>query len=296
MHTKVVVEIGINHNGSLLTAKKLIDVAVEAGADYVKFQKRHIPLVYSQKELETPRESPWGKTTAQQKRGLEFDVYTYSQIAKHCRQNGIGWFASVWDPYSADQMSDLGMDFIKIPSALITNMQLLDVVSILPQDVIISTGMSTEDEILRCANFLGRKLAYALACTSVYPCKAEEINLNRIKTLKYLLDSVGIGFSNHSPGLTYIPAAVALGAEMIEFHITLDRTMYGSDQSASIEPHGVKKVIQQIRDIEKAMGDGTITPYESEMPVKKKLRIDWYDNLDGRIMEAIYNRNQEEVA
>lgn len=293
MNTKIVCEIGINANGSILTALRMIDIAVEAGCDYVKFQKRHIPLVYTKEELGMPRNSPWGTNTLQQKKGLEFDKYAYIQISNHCKKVGIKWFASVWDPYSADLMADFDMAYIKIPSALITNMQLLEVIQLMPQKAIISTGMSTLKEIETCLNFLGDQVEYVLACTSTYPCKAEEVNLNRIKTLKKLFPNYKIGFSNHSPGLTYLPPAVALGSEMVEFHITLDRTMYGSDQSSSIEPHGVRKVVQQIRDIEKAMGDGDIRPYESEIPIMGKLRIKHYDNLEPIIMDEIFKRKME---
>lgn len=297
MHTKIVAEIGINHSGSLKIAKNLIDVAVEAGCDYVKFQKRHIPLVYSREELDKPRESPWGNTTELQKRGIEFDQYAYEQISKYCRMKGIGWFASVWDPYSASLMSDYDMAYIKVPSALITNFELLEVVRLMPQKAIISTGMSTLREVENCVQFLDDRLETILACTSTYPCKPEEVNLNRIGTLKKMFQDYSIGFSNHSPGLTYLPAAVALGAEMVEFHITMDRTMYGSDQSSSIEPHGVKKVVQQIRNIEEAMGDGEIKPYASELPIRDKLRINHYERLDQRIMEAIFKDFQKkEVA
>jgi N-acetylneuraminate synthase len=296
MNTKIVAEVGINANGSLKIARQLIDVAVEAECDYVKFQKRHIPLVYSKEELMKPRESPWGNTTHQQKKGLEFDKYQFTQISQYCATNGIKWFASVWDPYSADLMADFDMSFVKIPSALITNVQLLEVVQLMPMKAIISTGMSSQGEIENCVNFLGDQIEYILSCTSTYPCKPEEINLNRIRMLRHLFSEYHIGFSNHSPGLTYIPAAVALGAEMVEFHITLDRTMYGSDQSSSIEPHGVKKVVQQIRDIEKAMGDGSISPYESEIPIREKLRIKEYKNLDNIIMNEIFKRKTKEVA
>ena len=274
MKTKLVAEIGINHNGDLDIAKQLIDVAHAAGCDYVKFQKRHIPLVYTPEELATPRESPWGMTTMEQKKGLEFEVWEYQKISDYCKQKGIGWFSSAWDINSVALMGQYDTAYQKIPSALITNMAILEATKAINKPVIISTGMSTHAEILTCLDYLGHQIEYVLHCTSTYPSKPEEQNMNCIPAMKkaFYVEKFKIGFSNHSPGLTFMSIAVALGAEMIEFHITLDRAMYGSDQSSSIEPEGVFHLVKNIRAIEEAMGDGIKRILPSEIPILRKLR------------------------
>lgn len=274
MKTKLVAELGINHNGDLNIAKQLIDVACAAGCQYVKFQKRHIPLVYTPEELAVPRESPWGTTTMEQKKGLEFEVWEYQKISEYCKHKGVEWFASSWDVNSAALMGSFDTAYQKIPSALITNMDILEITKSINKPVIISTGMSTYGEVLTCLDYLGHQVEYVLHCTSTYPCKPEEVNLNCIPAMKkaFYIEKFKIGFSNHSPGLTFIPVAVAMGAEMIEFHITLDRAMYGSDQSSSIEPEGVFHLVKNIRAIEEAMGDGVKKIFPSEIPIMKKLR------------------------
>jgi N-acetylneuraminate synthase len=271
---KIVMDLGINHNGSLDIAFKLIDIARASGCQYVKFQKRYIPLVYTREELDTPRVSPWGTTTEQQKKGLEFETNDYRQISEYCKRQGIEWFASAWDVKSASLMGN-GYDtcFQKIPSALITNRPLLEVTRSINKPVIISTGMSTPAEIKACVDFLGEQIEYILHCTSTYPSKPEEQNLNMIKTLKELYgDKHKIGFSNHSPGLIFMAAAVALGAEMLEYHGTIDRSMYGTDQASSIEPEGSFKLGKYVRALEAAMGNGEKCVYESEIPILRKLR------------------------
>jgi N-acetylneuraminate synthase len=271
--TKIVMDEGINHNGSLDMAFDLIDVAKAAGCHYVKFQKRHIPSVYTPEELAVPRESPWGTTTEQQKRGLEFETNEYRQIDEYCKKKGIEWFASAWDVRSAILMGNTyNVAYQKIPSALITNLSILEITKSINIPVIISTGMSTEEEIRDCVDFLGDQIEYILHCTSTYPSKPMEQNLKMITTLKEWFPKYRIGFSNHSPGLTFMIAAVALGAEMIEFHGTMDRSSYGSDQAASIEPEGVFKLCKYIRAIDMAMGDGIKQVYPSEVPILKKLR------------------------
>jgi N-acetylneuraminate synthase len=272
--TEVVAEIGINHNGNIEIAKKLIDVAHTAGCDYVKFQKRTIENVYTQEELNTKRESPWGNTFGDQKRGLEFNGDQYIEISKYCENKGIGWFASPWDLDSLDLLYSIsGWKFIKIPSPLLTNTELLATCAVLPKQVILSTGMSEIPMIDRAIDILGKDKIYCIMhCTSTYPSKPEELNLNCIKTLKERYPWAKIGFSNHNPGIIYMPIAVSLGAEMIEFHITLDRSMYGSDQSASVEPEGVFKLVKYIRGVERAMGDGVKKIYDSEIPIMRKLR------------------------
>ena len=273
MSALMVAEIGINHNGDINIAKQLIDIAHFSKCNYVKFQKRDILQVYSKEELDKPRESPWGTTTREQKEGLELSCDDFNEIDRYCKGK-IGWFASPWDVNSLDFLGmHPGCAFIKLPSPLITNERLLASCHNYDKQVILSTGMSNMEEIDRAIEALGRKKIYAiLACTSTYPTKNEEINLNFIKTLKRIYPWAKIGFSNHSPGIIFMPVAVALGAEMIEFHITLNRSMYGSDQPSSFEPEGVMKLRKYIDGVEQAMGDGVKQVYASEIPIKEKLR------------------------
>lgn len=272
MNTIIVAEIGINHNGDLKLTKQLIDVAASAGCQYVKFQKRCIELVYTREELSTPRESPWGKTNGDQKRGLEFNMMEYREIDAYCKDKGIGWFASPWDVVSIDDMARFDPPFLKVPSALITNMDYLDKINATKIPVILSTGMSTFAQVDDAMTFLGTQVEYILHCTSTYPSRADEQDLKVIGWLKETYPNYKIGFSNHSPGLTFMLAAVALGAEMIELHITRDRSMYGSDQSASIEPEGLHKLTKHIRSLEEAMGDGIKKVHDREYPIMSKLR------------------------
>lgn len=269
---ELVAEIGINHNGSVAIAKTLIDVAYAAGCHYVKFQTRDVETVYTKEELDAPRESPWGKTNRDQKKGLEFSKRQYDEISEYC-EGRIGWFSSPWDLKSLEFLEfQKNCAFIKIPSALITNYSMLDAAVKSEKPVIISTGMSTMTEIDNAVKKLGPSLYCIMHCTSTYPSRPEELNLNMIRTLKEKYLGKKIGFSNHSPGIIYMPVAVALGAEMIEFHITLDRTIYGSDQASSIEPEGVHKLTKYIQGVNRAMGDGVKKVYESEIPILKKLR------------------------
>ena len=272
MSCLIIAEIGINHNGSLEIAQKLIDAASLADCDGIKFQKRMIDLVYSQKELDKERESPWGNTNRQQKEGLEFDNTEYQSISKYAAMKNLIWFGSPWDCKSVDFLAEFNPPFMKIASALIINMELLEAVKSKNIPVIISTGMSTKKEVCTAVDYLGNSLAYILACTSTYPTKAEEINLDFITTLKKEFPKHKIGFSNHSPGIIFIGAAVALGVEMIEFHITLDRTMYGSDQASSIEPFGMLRIVRNIKAIQQGMGDGAWKVFPSEEIIKQKLR------------------------
>jgi len=267
-----VAEIGINSNGDMATAFKLIEAAKEAGCDFVKFQKRDIDLVYTKEELDKPRKSPWGTTNREQKNGLEFSKQDYSDITKYCSVEDIGWFASPWDVNSVEFLTLFRQPYIKIASALMTDFELLEKVKKTNIPVIVSTGMTTQEELNRVLRYLGDQVEYILACTSTYPTPPEEMNLNFITRLKEDYPSYKIGFSNHSPGIMFMAAAVALGAEMIEFHITLDRTMYGSDQASSIEPEGVRKVVKYIRNLEIAMGTGDWTIFPGEVPIREKLR------------------------
>ena len=265
-------EIGINHNGNLDVAKDLINVAKTNGLDYVKFQKRDINIVYTKEELNIYRESPWGTTNREQKEGLELSYKDYCEIDRYCKQVGIKWFASPWDINSVDFLMQFDLDYIKVPSALVTYDELLYKIKNTKIPVIISTGMSTAEEIDKCVKLLGSSLEYILHCTSTYPCKTEELNMRHIKTLNELYQQYKIGFSNHASGIVGILAAVVLDAKMVEFHITLDRSMYGSDQSASIEPQGIYKICDYINFIEESLGDGVKKVFESELSSLQKLR------------------------
>ncbi len=272
MGVKIVAEVGINHNGDMGLAKKLIDVAVFAGCDYVKFQKRHIPSVYSQEELRSLRKSPWGDTFEDQKRGLEFGLTDYAEIDLYCKKVGIPWFVSPWDKVSIADMNRFDIPFLKIPSALITDMEYLKAVKDTDKPLILSTGMSTYIQVEDAVAFLGTQIEYILHCVSTYPSKPFEQDLLVINWLKRQYPNYKIGFSNHSPGLTFMIGAAALQAEMIEFHLTHDRAAYGSDQSASIEPEGAFKIVKHIRSMELALGDGVKKVQDSEYPVMLKLR------------------------
>ena len=269
--TEIVAEIGINHNGDLEIAKKLIDVAYSAGCDYVKFQKRHIDLVYSSEELDTPRQSPWGTTNREQKEGLEFGVIDYLEIDEYCKGK-IRWFASPWDIVSMNFLEQFDIPFIKIPSALITNEGLISAKSP-KQKFIISTGGSTTDQVENAIQIIGQDKIYGiLHCTSTYPTKPDEVNMLAMIDLKNRYPWAKVGFSNHYPGLNAMRMAATMGADMIEFHLTLDRTMYGSDQAASIEPRGLFEFMETLKLTGKMMGDGIKRVFDSEVPIMEKLR------------------------
>jgi N-acetylneuraminate synthase len=275
---EVIAELGINHNGDIKTTKKLIDIAYASECHYVKFQKRDIDLVYSEDELSKYRESPWGTTTRQQKEGLEFDKKDYDIIDKYCKKK-IPWFASPWDINSAAFLFDnYDVPFIKIPSALITNEELLYVCKQhidngYPQRFMLSSGMSDYNMIDQAIGILGQENIYCIMhCTSTYPTDPKEINAACITTLMKKYPWTKIGFSNHYPGLMGMVLAAAYGAEVIECHITLDRTMYGSDQAASIEPRGLFELMSRLKLLETMIGDGEKQIYDSELPIIKKLR------------------------
>ncbi len=268
----IVAEIGINHNGDIDIAKKMIDVAKLAGIDYVKFQKRTIDLVYTPEELDRHRESPWGTTNRQQKEGLEFSEEEYDEIDRYCAEKKMGWFASPWDWKSVEFLMNYNPPFIKLASACITDFELLEAVSRTGKPVILSTGMSTAEEVKKAVDFLHPQVKYILACTSTYPTDPEEVNLNFIRTLYFEYPDIKVGFSNHHPGVVLMVVAAALGAKMIEFHMTLNRAIYGSDQAASIEIPGAFKLVKYMRDLEKALGTGSWTVFDSEEKIKKKLR------------------------
>jgi len=267
-------EIGINHNGDLEITKKLIDVAVEAGCDAVKFQKRTIEKVYSKEVLDAPRESQWGKTTREQKFGLEFGKDEYDIVDQYCKEKNIEWYASAWDIDSQLFLQNYNLKHNKVASAMLTNHKLLEVISKERKPTFISTGMSTMDEIRDAAKiFKKHDCPFSLQhSNSSYPMKDEEANLNCITTLQKEF-KCDVGYSGHETGGYLICiSAVILGATSIERHITLDRSMYGSDQAASLEPVGLKRVVNDIRRIETILGDGEKRVWPSEIPVMKKLR------------------------
>jgi len=268
-----VAEIGINHNGSVETAKKLIDLAVRCGADAVKFQKRTIELIYTQKELETPRESVFGKTNGDLKRGLEFGEKQYREIDEYCRRSRILWFASCWDEESVDFIDRFDPPCYKIASASLTDDHLLRYTRSKNKPIILSTGMSTIEQIDHAVEVLGTDRLAILHCVATYPSEDHELNLLVIKSFGERFPGVPIGYSGHEKsGVAASIMAVVLGACILERHITLDRTMWGSDQAASLEPRGLELLMRDIRKWEVFRGDGVKRVYDSELPIIKKLR------------------------
>lgn len=270
----ITAEIGINHNGDISTARKLIDVAAFAGCDAVKFQKRTIDLVYTKEFLDSPRESPWGTTQRAQKEALEFGEDEYDMIDDYCRSKGIEWYASAWDIESQSFLRKYDLRHNKVASPLLTHTKLLKVIAEEKKPTFISTGMSTIAEIEKAvALFRKYDCPFELQhCNSSYPMENEEANLRCIITLRNKF-GCKVGYSGHERGLQISLAAVALGATSLERHITLDRAMYGSDQAASVEPHGLELLVRDVRIIEAALGDGVKTVHESEIPNLKKLRV-----------------------
>jgi len=271
-------EIGINHNGDMSICKELIDVAVEAGCDAVKFQKRTIDKVYTQEFLDSYRESPWGLTQRDQKLGLEFGKNEYTEIDFYCKEKNIEWFASAWDLDSQEFLQQFDCNYNKIASAMIVYEDLLKMVAKEGKHTFISTGMTTYDDIQKAVDiFRDEGCSFELMHTvSTYPMKDEHANLNMIKTLRerYQCD---VGYSGHEVGLAVSYAAVALNISSLERHITLDRSMYGSDQSASVEPSGFRQLVGAVRKIERAMGDGVKKTIEEELSVAANLRqhLNW---------------------
>lgn len=267
----VVAEIGINHNGDLDLVRRLIEAADEAGCDAVKFQKRTVDVVYTAEELAAPRESVFGVTNGDLKRGLELDRAAFEEIDRLCKERDLGWFASCWDEGSVEEIERFAPPCYKIASASLTDDGLLRACRQQGHAIILSTGMSTLEQIDHAVEVLGTENLVLLHTTSTYPAKLEELNLRAMTSLgeRY---SVPVGYSGHEVGLATTLAAVALGATMIERHITLDRAMWGSDQAASVEPQGFKRLVRDIRAIEMALGDGQKRVYDSELPVLEKLR------------------------
>ena len=273
MSVFIIAEIGINHNGDIEIAKKLIDGAVFAGCDAVKFQKRTIDKVYSKEYLDSPRESPWGTTLRQQKEALEFGKKEYDEINKYCKARGIAWFASAWDTESQKFLRKYNLKYNKVASPMQTHRKLLEMIADEKKHTFISTGMSTLAEIDAAVEiFRKRKCGFELMhANSTYPMKDENANLLLIPFLREKY-RCSVGYSGHEVGLITSVAAVAFGITSLERHITLDRAMYGTDQSASIEVMGFHRLIGYIRTVEKALGDAVkkVTPEEEQ--IKKKLR------------------------
>jgi N-acetylneuraminate synthase len=268
-----IAEIGINHNGDMKICKQLIDLAVDAGCNAVKFQKRDINSVYNNSFLDSFRESPWGTTQRDQKMGLEFDKIEYQEIDKYCKKKKIEWFASAWDLESQSFLRQFNCNYNKIASAMLINEELLHMVAEEKKHTFISTGMSTIEDIEKAVNIFKKKNCpfELMHCVSTYPMKDTDANLRTILTLKEKF-KCNVGYSGHETGLAISYAAAALGASSIERHITLDRSMYGSDQAASLAPAGLKKIVPEVRKIQNALGDGVKRVIDAEIPIAKKLR------------------------
>lgn len=267
----VIAEIGINHNGDLDIARQLIDVAVTAGCDAVKFQKRTINVVYTAEELARPRENPFGPTNGDLKRGLEFGTEDFAVIDAYCREVAMPWFASCWDEASVDFIDRFNPPAYKIASASLTDDDLLKHTRSKGKPVILSTGMSSLEQIDHAVKILGREDLIILHSSSTYPAHYEELNLRVIPVLQHQF-AVPIGYSGHETGIPSSVAAVALGACIVERHLTLDRAMWGSDHAASLEPNGFTRLVRDIRLIETSMGDGVKRVLDREVPVIEKLR------------------------
>ena len=269
----IIAEIGINHNGDIKICKELIDIAKDAGCDAVKFQKRDIDIVYTKEFLNSPRDSLWGTTQRDQKLGLEFSENDYDEIDTYCSKKNINWFASAWDLNSQDFLRKYNTKYNKIASAMIVYDDLLNKVASEGKHTFISTGMSTYEDIENAIQIFKRhQCSFELMHTvSTYPMKDEDANLKMIKTLREKY-GCNVGYSGHEVGLAVSYAAAAMGITSLERHITLDRAMYGSDQSASIEPNGLRMLVGAVRKIEKAIGDGVKKIIADEVPIAEKLR------------------------
>lgn len=267
----IIAEIGINHNGSLDMAKKMIDIAVTTGCDAVKFQKRTVEIVYTEEELAKERKSVFGNTNGDLKRGLEFGYKEYCEIDAYCKEKGIIWFASCWDKKSVDFIEQFNPPCYKIASASLTDDKLLKYTRSKGRPILLSTGMSTLEQIKHAVDILGTDDLVIYHCTSTYPSNANETNLRAIESLKKIFN-VPIGYSGHERGVTPSVLAVALGASSVERHITLDRTNWGSDQAASLEMAGLFHMVRDIRQVPELLGDGNKIVYPRELPIIEKLR------------------------
>ncbi len=287
----IIAELGINHNGDVDVANHLISAAKEAGADAVKFQKRTVNEVYSKEFLDSPRQSPWGTTQRDQKEGLEFSLDEYREIANHCWQKKIEWFASAWDMESLYFLRQFDLKYNKVASSMIVYEDFLREIASERKHTFISTGMSTLQDIDKAVEIFHKAGCpfELMHCISTYPMADEDANLNCIKTLqqRYQCD---VGYSGHEVGLAISYAASALGITSLERHITLNRAMYGSDQAASVEITGFRNLVGAVRKIEKAMGNGVKEISQKEVPIAMKLRahIPWEsNNLDSLWMKSL---------
>jgi len=269
--TFVIAEIGINHNGDVGIAKELIFAAKNAGCDAVKFQKRTIDIVYTPEELAAPRESPFGKTNGDLKRGLELSSEAYREIDLYCRELGIIWFASPWDESSVGFLEEFNVPCYKIAAASLTDAGLLNRIKSTGKPVLMSVGMSELSEIDKAVDIIGKENLLLFYCKSLYPATPEKLDLNVIKALAKRY-GVPIGYSGHEQDTIISATAVALGAVAVERHLTLDRGMWGSDHKASINPAEMKELIENIRLVEQVLGDGVVSCLPEEVPVKNKLR------------------------
>lgn len=267
----ITAEIGINHNGSLALAKRLIDLAVSVRCDAVKFQKRTVDVVYSKEELAKERESVFGTTNGDLKRGLEFGYDEYKKIDEYCKEKGIIWYASCWDKGSVDFIEQFNPPCYKIASASLTDDELLKYTKAKGKPIFLATGMSTMEQIDHAVEILGKENLIIYHCTSTYPTDNSEINLNVIPVLKERYDCP-IGFSGHEKGIFPTILSTVVGACAVERHITTDRTLWGSDQAASLEFDGLNRIVRDIRQVKTLMGDGIKKVYDSELPIIKKLR------------------------
>ena len=268
----IIAEIGINHNGDIEIAKQLMDVAVETGCDAVKFQKRTPEICVPEEQKSIPRETPWGSMTYfEYKKRIEFEQKEFEQIDAYAKKIGIDWFASPWDVPSVDFLEGFNVPCQKIASACLTDSELLTAINKTKTTTILSTGMSSMQEIDKAVSLLNDVPLAIAQATSTYPAEASELNLRAIQTFSERY-KIPVGYSGHERGLQVTIAAVALGATFIERHITLDRSMWGTDHSASLEPEGLKKLVRDIRIVELALGDGKKKVYDSEIPIRAKLR------------------------
>ena len=268
--TYIISEIGINHNGDMELAKELILKSKQSGCDAVKFQKRDIESVYTKEELDTPRESPFGTTTREQKEGIEFSIEQYKELEQFSEEQGLDFIVSCWDMVSLELVEEhLDVKYHKVASAMATDREFLESLNNSGRPIILSVGMCTQEEVDAAVDILDN-VEYILACTSTYPTEAEELNLKYVQTLKEKYPGVKVGFSNHYNGVDACVGSIVFGAECIEFHITVDRTMYGSDQVASIQD--ADDLVDAVRKMKLMVGDGIKKVYDSEKPIIKKLR------------------------
>ncbi len=269
----IIAEIGINHNGSIEVAKKMIQSAAAAGCDAVKFQKRTPELCVPRDQWDIERDTPWGRMTyIDYRHKVEFNRVQFEELDYYCREQGILWLASCWDEEAVDFIENFDTPLYKAASASLTDIPLLKKMKSTGKPLMISTGMSTMEDIRAAVEALGEHNLLMAHSTSTYPCRLEELNLRVIHTLKDMYRSLPIGYSGHETGLAPTLAAVAMGACFVERHITLDRAMWGTDQAASVEVGGLFRLVSNIRDIEKSMGDGVKRVFDSEIPGMKKLR------------------------